>query len=254
MRHWGVLKLPLTVVAAVSALILAACAPAGSAPQSPTASESTSASGSASPSEASPSPSPSDSSKPSKVLYLTFDDGPSVPFTRQILDIFEEYNSKTTFFIYGAFAKVNPGVVKDIVSRGQAIGNHTYNHPNLTTLSDDAVRKELSKTADVVGPGMGPCMRPPYLATNDRVRRISKQEGYSTVLGDLSAADWTVPPVSTLMASLRAASKNKAIIIIHDGPQLRQNTVAAVRQLMPWWIKKGFSLESLPQCVNPVQP
>ncbi len=201
-------------------------------------------------------PATSDSATPSltartgKVLYLTFDDGPAVPETEQLLEILAEYDAKATFFVYGTMAKPLPEEVEKIVDAGQAIGNHTFSHPLLTTLSDQEIRQELRSTAKIVGPGMGPCMRPSYLDTNQRVRRISKQEGYATIMGDLAAQDWTNPPVSTLVKSLRGVTKDGNVIILHDGPTGRTSTVAAIRRMMPVWEKQGYSLEALPKCIT----
>ena len=191
------------------------------------------------PPETSDSATPSPTAKADKVLYLTFDDGPSVESTEKILKVLEEHDAKATFFVYGTMAKPLPEEVKKIVDAGQAIGNHTFSHPKLTTLSDKQIRQELRSTAKVVGAGMGPCMRPSYLDTNERVRRISKQEGYATIMGDLAAQDWTNPPVSTLVQSLRGATKDGNIIILHDGTNGRPSTVAAIRKMVPVWIKQG---------------
>lgn len=173
-----------------------------------------------------------------------------MPYTHQLLEILGKYNAKATFFMYGGMAKPLPNLVREVADAGQAIGNHTYTHPHLTQLSDSAIRKELKSTADVVGPAMGPCMRPPYLDTDARVRRISKEAGYATIMGDLSAADWTKPSVSQLVSSLRGETRNGNVIILHDGPVDRENTVEAMRRMIPEWIEQGYALEALPACVD----
>jgi peptidoglycan/xylan/chitin deacetylase (PgdA/CDA1 family) len=208
-----------------------------------------------SPAAALPSETPSKSSIPSpktptgKVLYLTFDDGPAPPYTTQLLSALKKNEAIATFFVNGNMVKAHPNLIDDIESAGQAIGNHSYNHANLTTLSDNEISKELTATTKIVGAGMGTCVRPPYLATNDRVRAITKQLGYATILGDLTAQDWTTPSVSELIASLRSVTRDANIIILHDGPANRENTVAAVKKMLPVWQKQGYALAPLPKCV-----
>lgn len=252
------------VSASACLLVLAACStqtdgvtegPTQATPEAtdgspePTATYSYSEQGARTLPEASDSATTSPIAKPEKVLYLTFDDGPAVPETEQILKILDEHDAKATFFVYGTMVEPLPKEIKKIVDAGQTIGNHTYSHPLLTSLNDQEIREELRSTAKVVGPGMGPCMRPSYLDTDARVRRISKQEGYATILGDLAAQDWTNPPVPELVRSLRGATRDGNIIILHDGPAGRANTVAAIRKMVPVWIKQGFSLEALPKCI-----
>jgi peptidoglycan/xylan/chitin deacetylase (PgdA/CDA1 family) len=188
-----------------------------------------------------------------KVIYLTFDDGPWFTTTEQILDILAEYDATATFFVVGEMAWALPNIVKKIHKAGHAIGNHTYRHANLTTLSDEQIRETFRATTAEVGRNrMGACMRPPYRATNDRVRAISKQEGYKQVLWDVDAGDWDRPSPLTMVDSLKAGTKNKANILLHDGGGERANTVAALQLMMPIWVKRGFTFEAVPACAKPL--
>ncbi|TDL76110.1 LysM peptidoglycan-binding domain-containing protein [Peribacillus frigoritolerans] len=71
-----------------------------------------------------------------KVIALTFDDGPENIYTPQILDILKAKNVKATFFVMGQQVKACPDLLKQIHSQGHTIGNHTWYHPNVTTLTD----------------------------------------------------------------------------------------------------------------------
>ena len=188
-----------------------------------------------------------------KVLYLTFDDGPWLIYTEQILDILAEYDATATFFVVGEMAWAHPRIVKKIHKAGHAIGNHTYRHANLTTLSDEGIRETFRATTDEVGRSrMGACMRPPYGATNARVRAVSKQEGYKQVLWSSTVADWDQPSVESLVEQLKAGTKNKANLLLHDGGGERPNTVAALAEMMPIWVKRGFTFEAVPVCAQPL--
>ena len=247
---------PLWLLIPALGLVLAGCTSAvtsDSPPSSPTAAkEDPSSPGETSNADADTTAEPSPSPKPEKVLYLTFDDGPALPDTDQLLKILAESDAKATFFVNGNMVQANPKQAKAISAGGHAIGNHTYNHPHLPTLSDSEVRKQLADTAKAVGPAMGACMRPPYLDTDPRIRKLSKEAGYATIMGDLAAQDWTTPPVDTLVDSLRAQTTKKNVIILHDGPTGRQNTIAAMKKLVPEWTKEGWTLAALPKCAKPL--
>ncbi len=209
-----------------------------------------------SPFEDRPSTAPSSPLTPerkAKVLYLTFDDGPWLTTTEQILDILAEYDATATFFVQGEMAWALPDILKKVHKAGHAIGNHTYRHANLTTLSDEGIRETFRATTEEVGRNrMGACMRPPYGATNDRVRAVSKQEGYKQVLWDTTADDWNQPSPLTMVEYLKAGTKNKANILLHDGGGERANTVAALQLMMPIWVKRGFTFEAVPACAKPL--
>ena len=69
-----------------------------------------------------------------KVIYLTFDDGPRVTYTKQILDLLDEYDAKATFFELGENATDHPGLTRSVVAQGHALGSHTWNHKDLRNL------------------------------------------------------------------------------------------------------------------------
>src|SRR5215471_12595764 len=76
-------------------------------------------------------------------MALTFDDGPNDPHTLQLLDLLDKHGAKATFFLIGKYVRQRPEIVRAIQQAGHAIGNHTYNHPNLIFASAARVRQEL---------------------------------------------------------------------------------------------------------------
>ena len=86
-----------------------------------------------------------------KVMYLTFDDGPSPKVTPLILDILKERGIKATFFIVGRYAELYPDLVRRIVDEGHAIALHSYSHDfKKIYASADAFMKDLQKADDAV--------------------------------------------------------------------------------------------------------
>jgi peptidoglycan/xylan/chitin deacetylase (PgdA/CDA1 family) len=188
-----------------------------------------------------------------KVLYLTIDDGPWVPHTTQMLDLLEKHEATATFFLMGERSRKHPGIMNRVFRDGHAVGNHTWNHANLLNEDDVAIRQQLFWTAREMGfERIGACMRPPYGATDERVRAISRDEGYRTVMWDDHANDWSNPPIEKIVETLREATKPGAVLLVHDGGGNRYNTVAALRILLPEWIEGGYQLEPVKSCTRPL--
>ena len=120
-----------------------------------------------------------------KVVYLTFDDGPTAAYTPQVLQILARYEAKGTFFVIGQQAAARPDLVRRIRASGHAVGNHTWDHPNLTTLPTAQVATQLTRTNAALGRRVR-CVRPPYGAVNANV-------GGAAATGLTSCPDWPRP-------------------------------------------------------------
>jgi len=100
-------------------------------------------------------------------IALTFDDGPDRRNTPRVLDSLREHDLKATFFVVGRQVKKNPGLLRRIVEEGHTIGNHTYDHADMSALSKEQMRQELRSTEEAVDDALGyhypmALMRPPY--------------------------------------------------------------------------------------------
>lgn len=189
-----------------------------------------------------------------KVLYLTFDDGPSKD-TPELLDLLAAAGAKATFFVIGQQAAEQPEMLRKIASDGHAIGNHTWNHPELTKLSAEEVSNQLTRTTAAVDAAtpIGACMRPPYGLINDEVAGIALSQHLQPILWTAHAEDWNQPPVDAMVADLRAGTAPGAVFLLHDGGGSRANTLAAVKQMLPEWRSQGYRLASVPACTKPAQ-
>lgn len=179
-----------------------------------------------------------------KVLYLTFDDGPS-PHTASLLKALKKYDARATFFVIGPYAQANPAMIKRMHRQGHAIGNHTWNHPRMTQIPTSQVRSELRRTKAVTGSAMGPCMRPPYGMVNSRVAKASIAEGFQPVLWTQHIEDWAPHSLAWTVDRLQADTRPGAVILMHD---THAQTVAAVKQMLPRWVKQGYSFAAVPAC------
>lgn len=180
--------------------------------------------------------------KSKKVVYLSFDDGPSM-YTPQVLKVLRATGSTATFFQLGVNRPGHAKTIAAIKAQGSNIGNHSYNHPDLTRLSNAGVQSQLR------GGPKAKCFRPPYGATNARVRQLINAAGMRQVLWTVDTNDWRKPGVYALQRFGKSPLvKNKGIILMHDGGGTREQTVAALPKLIKDLQARGFTVEAIPYC------
>lgn len=179
-----------------------------------------------------------------KVLFLTFDDGPS-GLTRGLLKSLKKYHAHATFFVTGNSSQSQRKLLGKMRKQGHAVGNHTWSHPRLTSVPTRRVKSELGRTSRVIGPAASPCMRPPYGLINERVARASLAAGLQPVLWTAHIEDWAPHSLSWTIQRLHAATKPGAVILMHD---THPQTVAAVRAVLPRWSKMGYRFAVIPAC------
>ena len=154
-----------------------------------------------------------------KYIALTFDDGPHHSLTPEILSILKENNAKGTFFIVGNRAETYPDLISRMATEGHDIGNHTWNHISLTKNSTEADLKSLTKTNDlIIGITGKECnlVRPPYGATNTRVRAILQDNGWHQVLWDADSRDWQNKNPDVILYRVMKSIEPGGIILFHD--------------------------------------
>ena len=112
-------------------------------------------------------------------IAMTFDDGPHATNTPKLLEMAAERHIKLTFFVLGECVEQNPDVLRQEVTEGHEIGNHSWSHPNLAKLSDEGVRTQLRRTEDMIEKTAGikpKLMRPPYGELTKRQRILVNHE------------------------------------------------------------------------------
>lgn len=129
-----------------------------------------------------------------KHLYLTFDNGYEQGFTEQVLDVLKEENVPATFFVTGHYVKTAPDLVARMVNEGHIVGNHSYSHPDFTTMSKQAVEAELNKleqaVADVSDQKEIKYLRPPRGTFNEQTLTWTDELNYIQVFWSLAFKDW----------------------------------------------------------------
>jgi cellulose synthase/poly-beta-1,6-N-acetylglucosamine synthase-like glycosyltransferase/peptidoglycan/xylan/chitin deacetylase (PgdA/CDA1 family)/spore germination protein YaaH len=188
-----------------------------------------------------------------KKLAITFDDGPDQKYTPKILDILKKYNVPATFFIIGTNANSNQDLLKRIVSDGSEIGNHTYTHPNISSIGNQQFRVELDATERLLEGVLGRkslLFRPPYSEdiepnTPDQVLPLleTKNLGYYTIGMHIDPMDWNKPGTDQIISSVVQSAQNGDgnIILLHDSGGNRDQTVAALPKIIEQLQAQGFS-------------
>jgi peptidoglycan-N-acetylglucosamine deacetylase len=180
------------------------------------------------------------------VVRLTFDDGPVRANTPRILDVLRNYRVKATFFVIGQRAQLDPRLVKREYREGHSVQNHTYTHPDLTTLGPVETRRELRatnraiKAAGVPNPDR---FRPPYGHTNTRVRSIGASLGLIQTLWSVDPHDWANPPASVICRKVVSNVRPGSIVLLHDGSGT--NTVEALPCIIKRLRAQGYGFGKL---------
>ena len=170
---------------------------------------------------------------PTDAPRLTFDDGPGED-TEALLDVLARHRVTATFFLVGERVVEHQGVLARLVREGHAIGNHSWDHPDLRTLPLDAVREQLVRTSDVIedASGVRPnVFRPPYGYTSVPIEATAESLEMRTMLWDVDTTDWKRPGADAIAEAIASAPPG-AVVLLHDGPEDRGGTVAAVERVL----------------------
>ncbi len=178
-------------------------------------------------------------------VALTFDDGPNETYTPQILEILARYGVRATFFMVGAEAEHSPSLVQRVVSEGHTVGNHTWDHVDLTTMDDEGFRQQIDHTEEVLNALVGafvPCVRPPFGRVNQYVRDQIRARGLRTMKWTKDTEDWKQPGSSVIVQRALAGAEPGGVILLHDGgPDLTQ-TVDALPTIIEGIQARGLRL------------
>lgn len=160
-------------------------------------------------------------------MALTFDDGPS-KYTKDILDILKKYDACGTFFLIGNKVSFYGEVLREMLSEGNEIGNHSYDHKYLTRLSEEEVKDEISKTQDEIKrvTGYTPTLfRPTYGGYNNTLKSYID---LTFVLWDVDSRDWSVKSTEGIMYNVFKDVKSGSIILFHDNHEYSVNALPSV--------------------------
>ena len=187
-----------------------------------------------------------------KVIYLTFDCGYENGYTASILDTLKKHNAPAAFFVVGNMIESAPDLIRRMVAEGHIVGNHTYHHPDMSSISDQAAfQKELESLEalfqETTGQTMSKYYRPPQGKYNVENLRQAKAPGYKTILWSLAYVDWYVddqPTPEQAYSKLLPRIHDGAIVLLHS---TSRTNAEILDELLTKWEEMGFSFASLDQ-------
>lgn len=190
-----------------------------------------------------------DNSNPSNSgkIALTFDDGPGT-FTPDILDVLKDKNVNATFFMIGENTQKHPDYVKRVYQEGNEIGNHTWDHPDLSKLSYDAQKDEISKANDSINNLVGIVphwMRPPYGNFDNNTAKVLSDLNMEKVLWNVDTRDWSGLSSDEIYSSATANLRDGAIILMHDGVNNSSETAKALPKIIDTIKNQGYELVTI---------
>jgi peptidoglycan/xylan/chitin deacetylase (PgdA/CDA1 family) len=211
-------------------------------------------------------------------LAVTFDDGPNPAVTPKLLDLLDRYQASATFFLIGRFVRECPELVREIIARGHAIGNHTDTHPNLFWLNQAQIRNEARRCSDAINDTTGRVpkwFRPPFGMRNPWLAGVAHEFDLRIVMWTLIPGDWRNDKSSEWLIRRmgRIATRTEhrlrdphghthhdgELLCLHDGSHRQQNadrthTLAALEYWLPRWRDLGLEFVTIDQAVRAPAP
>ncbi|MCD0449945.1 polysaccharide deacetylase family protein [Actinocorallia sp. API 0066] len=174
-----------------------------------------------------------------KCVALTFDDGPG-PHTDALLKTLAAEKVRATFFVLGEMVAERPEVLRRTAEAGHQIGNHTWDHKDLTGLTPAQVRSQLTRTSDLVErvTGRRPAvMRPPYGASDRKVAKEVAALGMPEVIWGVDPQDWRGMGADEVARKVLKEVQPGEIVLLHD---IRKPSVAAMPRVIRTLKKRGY--------------
>jgi peptidoglycan/xylan/chitin deacetylase (PgdA/CDA1 family) len=188
-----------------------------------------------------------------KEVALSFDDGP-YPLTQRFVRMLRANGAVATFFMIGEQVDASyRATLREELRDGDALGDHTWSHPDLVRMARSGVRSQLRGTREVIRreSGYSPCVfRPPYGDVNGSIVAIARSLGLATILWDVDPSDWALPGVSAIEGRVLAQVTPGAIVISHDGGGPRGQTLAAYPAIIRALRTRGYRFVTVPQLLG----
>lgn len=188
-----------------------------------------------------------------KVVALTFDDGPDVPYTQQILDVLAKHQVKATFYVLGGNAKASPQLIKTIMKGGHDLGNHSMYHNKMKNRSVEKMVQDIKSVDDILrnlGYQREITFRAPFGITSPNLITALQQLNKRMVLFTFLPQDWTNISAQQIYNNVMKQMKPGLIITLHDGGKRRENTVKATEMLINSLKEQGYRFVTISELLK----
>jgi len=186
----------------------------------------------------------------SKVIYLTFDDGPTIENTKFILKTLKDYQAKATFFCIGENIKKHPDLMDQILENNHTVANHTQHHVNGWKTSTKEYIKECLETERSLTPYYRQknqkLFRPPYGRCTRKQQNLLRAKGYKIIMWSVLSADFdkSINEEKCLNNIIKNTSSG-SIVILHDSLKTKKNVRYVLPKLLKHFKNLGYQFKSI---------
>jgi peptidoglycan/xylan/chitin deacetylase (PgdA/CDA1 family) len=183
-----------------------------------------------------------------KLIALTFDDGPWPGQTARVLDILKAGGVRATFFVVGTWVRSFPGLVRREVAEGHVVGNHTNAHAPLRRLPAPAVAAQIAGGTAAISAATGVAprwFRAPAGLVNGMITGQVSAAGQRVVRWDVDPSDWRKPTAGVIVRRVVKAARPGAVVLLHDGGGDRNSTIAALPEIIRQLKEQGYRFVTL---------
>ena len=190
----------------------------------------------------------------SRLVALTFDDGPDPRYTPAVLAILARYHVHATFFVEGRFVRAHPDLARQIIAQGHVLGNHTDTHPYLNRFDPARVRAEMDGCDAALRDTLGLhtfLFRPPRGLWNRTLYDETRRRGDHLILWTVALEHHDAPTPRAMSERALRLVRPGGILLLHDGGSARRDsTVAALPLLLDGLRAKGCMCVTVPDLLH----
>ena len=181
--------------------------------------------------------------KDKKVIYLTFDDGPTEELTHWILKTLDEFGIKATFFCIGGNAEKLPKIIDEIREKGHTVGIHGYQHKRGLYKNSEVFFSDIEKSKDIIKSNL---FRPPHGNITPRQAKKLDALGYNVVLWDVITRDYDASlSEEDVYKIAKKYTRNGSIVVFHDSAKAEKNMRYAFPKAIKYWLENDYTFETL---------
>jgi len=186
-----------------------------------------------------------------KKIAISFDAAWGAEYTSKIMDILEEKNIKTTFFLVGFWVEKYPDKVKEIAQRGHEIANHSTTHPQMSKLGKEQIISEIMSTQkkieELAGDRAVRLIRPPFGDYNDLLINTCREIGFYPIQWDVDSLDWKELGVSPMYDRVTKKVQNGSIILFHNNAKY---TTEALPSILDYLLAEGYTIVPVSELIH----
>lgn len=179
-------------------------------------------------------------------VNITIDDGPDPVWTPQVLQVLKDNGVKATFCMVGTQAQAHPDLVKAVVAAGHRLCDHTVSHDTTMDRKPDAYQSQEIMDAEQMITKASGGVRPLYYrapggAFTPYSRKLAASHGMRPLGWNVDSKDFERPGTAAIISTVKSEISNGPTVLFHDAGGDRSQTVAALREVLPWLKQQGYS-------------